>query len=163
MDFFFFFIFNGIPSVGVNYNLPLVQIRERKSACNLHTKNWNTNEDKSLFLVEWSTKILPFTLTWLRKKLKQTKREETGISFGKCLRIVIFRPDLQYLPLSFYIYGAFIPVSYAWNQILQELEISIYPITENSLIWGLIHRILKTLNCTRHCEEMKPSLWSQQK
>ena len=109
VGFFFFSIFNGIPSVGMNYNLPLVQIRERKSACNLHTKNWNTNEDKSFFLVEWSTKILRFTLTWLRKKLKQTKREETGISFGKCLRIVIFRPDLQYLPLSFYIYGAFIP------------------------------------------------------
>ena len=76
--FFFFFIFNGISSVGVNYNLPLVQIRERKSACNLHTKNWNTNEDKSLFSVEWSTKILPFTLTWLRKKLKQTKKKKRG-------------------------------------------------------------------------------------
>ena len=37
-----------------------------------------------------------------------------------------------------------------------------YPITENILIWDLIHHILETLNCTRHCEEMKPTLWNQQ-
>lgn len=52
--------------MGVNYNLLLIEIRESKSVYNLHSKNGNANEDKSLCSVEWSTKILSSTLLLTR-------------------------------------------------------------------------------------------------